>query len=160
MWMLTNAGLAIVIENISGLETNAQTVETELRARQNAYFTFILWATFGLSAVRFLGVRPCVTILQRRKVRCSHGYFVVLVVLLQTQPLQVMPQEMKDRALCANSCRGAFIPSWRFQEYSEDMRSPTPDLTLIILTRHPATKIHNPILRLNFSAFRLKIPPI
>lgn len=67
MWMLTNAGLAIVIESTSGLETNAQKVETELRARQNAYFTFILWATFGLSAVRFIGVRPCVTILQRRK---------------------------------------------------------------------------------------------
>ncbi len=70
MWMLTNAGLAIMIENISGLETNSQKVETELRARQDAYFRFILWATFGLSAVRFLGVRPCVTILRRRKIQC------------------------------------------------------------------------------------------
>ena len=60
--MLTNAGLAIIIENISGVESNAQQVETELRARQNAYFTFILWATFGLSAVRFLGVRACVNL--------------------------------------------------------------------------------------------------
>jgi len=58
MWVLTNAGLAIMIENISGLKTNTQEVETELRARQDAYFKFILWATFGLSAVRFIGVRP------------------------------------------------------------------------------------------------------
>ena len=87
MWMLTNAALAIIIENISGTETNAEQVETELRARQNAYFTFILWATFGLSAVRFLGVRPCVTILRRRRIQCSHGFHVVLVVLLQAQHL-------------------------------------------------------------------------
>ena len=59
--MLSNAALAILIENISGLQTNEAEVEVELRARQNEYFKFILWATFGLSAVRFLGVRPCVT---------------------------------------------------------------------------------------------------
>jgi hypothetical protein len=58
MWMLSNATLAILIENISGLTTNEQQAETELRTRQNMYFRFILWATFGLSAVRFLGVRP------------------------------------------------------------------------------------------------------
>jgi len=55
MWMLTNATLAILIETISGNETNQQQEEVELRARQNSYFTFILWATFGLSAVRFIG---------------------------------------------------------------------------------------------------------
>jgi len=55
MWMLSNAALAIVIENISGINTNAEQVEKELRTRQNTYFTFILWATFGLSAVRFIG---------------------------------------------------------------------------------------------------------
>jgi hypothetical protein len=109
MWMLSNASLAIVIENISGVETNAQKVETELRARQNAYFTFILWATFGLSAIRFIGVRPCVTILRRRRIQCSHMYHAVLVVLLQAQPLQVVPQEVKNRALRANASRGAFI---------------------------------------------------
>jgi len=108
MWMLTNAALAIIVENISGLETNAEKLQVELRARQNAYFTFILWATFGLSAVRFLGVRPCVTILRRRRIQCSHGYRVVLVVLLQAQPLQVLPQELKDCALRANTSRGAF----------------------------------------------------
>jgi chitin synthase len=61
MWMLTNATLAILIENISGLQTNEQQAETELRARQDTYFKFILWATFGLSAVRFLGVSPYVS---------------------------------------------------------------------------------------------------
>ena len=67
MWMLTNAGLAIMIENISGVETNAEQVETELRARQNTYFTFILWATFGLSAVRFCGVRACVNFMRMKE---------------------------------------------------------------------------------------------
>ena len=109
MWMLTNAALAIIIENISGTETNAEKVETELRARQNAYFTFILWATFGLSAVRFMGVRPCATNLRRRRISCSHGCRVVPVVLLQAQYLQVIPQELEHRALRANACRGAFI---------------------------------------------------
>lgn len=67
MWMLTNAALAIIIESISGVDTNTQQAETELRARQNAYFSFILWATFGLSAVRFIGVRY---VLLRRRVQC------------------------------------------------------------------------------------------
>ncbi|KAF8812402.1 glycosyltransferase family 2 protein [Phlegmacium glaucopus] len=53
MWMLTNAGLAIAIENINGLPgSNDQAV---LRQRQNTYFAFILYSTFGLAAVRFLG---------------------------------------------------------------------------------------------------------
>jgi hypothetical protein len=58
--MLTNAGLAVLIENINGPTssnlTDAQ-LSTELHQKQNAYFKFILWATFGLSFVRFMGVR-------------------------------------------------------------------------------------------------------
>lgn len=59
MWMLTNATLAILIENISGRKnetTSSDQIEKELRDRQDFYFRFILWATFGLSAVRFIGV--------------------------------------------------------------------------------------------------------
>ncbi|KAF8505798.1 chitin synthase [Russula emetica] len=55
-WMLTNAGLAVAIENINGLpSSNATTEEDELRAKQNIYFAFILYSTFGLSLVRFIG---------------------------------------------------------------------------------------------------------
>jgi chitin synthase len=55
-WMLTNAGLAVAIENINGLpSSNANTDEADLRQKQNAYFAFILYSTFGLSAVRFVG---------------------------------------------------------------------------------------------------------
>ncbi|KAG8725108.1 Chitin synthase, class 2 [Ceratobasidium sp. 395] len=50
-WMLSNAGLAILIENVNGLKTT----EADQKAKQNAYFTFILWSTFGLSMVRFIG---------------------------------------------------------------------------------------------------------
>ena len=56
-WMLTNAGLAVAIENINGLpSSNATTDEADLRLKQNDYFAFILYSTFGLSAVRFVGV--------------------------------------------------------------------------------------------------------
>jgi hypothetical protein len=56
-WMLTNAGLAVAIENINGLpSSNASVDEASLRQKQNIYFAFILYSTFGLSAVRFIGV--------------------------------------------------------------------------------------------------------
>jgi chitin synthase len=59
-WMLSNAGLAIAIENINGLTTvaDAQLDENELRSKQNTYFAVILYSTFGLAAVRFTGVSP------------------------------------------------------------------------------------------------------
>jgi hypothetical protein len=59
LWMLSNAGLAIAIENINGLpnEKDPLADEVHLRQKQNNYFGFILYATFGLAAVRFSGVR-------------------------------------------------------------------------------------------------------
>jgi chitin synthase len=56
-WMLSNAALAVAIENINGLESadNVAEEEQSLRKKQNIYFAFILYATFGLSAVRFIG---------------------------------------------------------------------------------------------------------
>ena len=56
IWMLTNAALAIAIENINGLTTNASADEIKLRKKQNTYFSFILYSTFALSAIRFIGV--------------------------------------------------------------------------------------------------------
>jgi len=56
-WMLSNAGLAVAIENMNGLASdNALSDENSLRKKQNIYFAFILYSTFGLSAVRFIGV--------------------------------------------------------------------------------------------------------
>jgi chitin synthase len=61
-WMLTNAALAIAIENINGLpDPNFQREEAQLRQKQNIYFAVILYSTFGLSAIRFMGV--CSTII-------------------------------------------------------------------------------------------------
>ena len=54
MWMLTNAGLAVAIENINGMETSNS--EADLRKKQNTYFAVILYSTFALAAVRFIGV--------------------------------------------------------------------------------------------------------
>jgi len=50
-WMLSNAALAVAIENINGLGTT----ETQERTKQNIYFSIILWSTFGLAMVRFIG---------------------------------------------------------------------------------------------------------
>lgn len=56
-WMLSNAALAMAIENINGLaSSDATTDEQSLRKKQNIYFAFILYSTFGLSLVRFIGV--------------------------------------------------------------------------------------------------------
>ncbi|KAF9006420.1 glycosyltransferase family 2 protein [Cyathus striatus] len=55
-WMLTNAALAIAIENINGLPSdNAEKDAADLKAKQNTYFGFILYSTFFLAAVRFIG---------------------------------------------------------------------------------------------------------
>ncbi|PBK69723.1 glycosyltransferase family 2 protein [Armillaria solidipes] len=57
MWMLSNAGLAIAIENLNGLpnESDPESDEAHLRTKQNTYFAIILYSTFGLSLVRFIG---------------------------------------------------------------------------------------------------------
>lgn len=55
-WMLSNAGLAVAIENINGLKSSNESVDEEdLRKKQNIYFAFILFSTFALSLVRFIG---------------------------------------------------------------------------------------------------------
>ena len=57
VWMISNAALAIAIENINGVPNpDANADEIELAKRQNTYFGFILYSTFGLAAVRFIGV--------------------------------------------------------------------------------------------------------
>lgn len=56
-WMLSNAALAVAIENINGLPAeNQSTDDAELRKKQNVYFSIILYSTFALAAVRFTGV--------------------------------------------------------------------------------------------------------
>lgn len=69
--MLSNAGLAIAIENIEGLpntsdEQGLEDQQTELRRKQSIYFSVILWSVFGLAMVRFLGV--CVLIVLTRSI--------------------------------------------------------------------------------------------
>ncbi|KAG1874478.1 glycosyltransferase family 2 protein [Suillus subalutaceus] len=56
-WMLSNATLAIAIENINGLTnpTDAVVEAAELQTKQNIYFAVILYSTFFLAAVRFTG---------------------------------------------------------------------------------------------------------
>jgi chitin synthase len=100
-WMLSNAGLAVAIENINGLSTgNETTDENDLRKKQSFYFAIILYSTFGLAAVRFTGV--C-------RFHFNLSFFVsrncpiqVLVVLLQAQHFPVL-QEIVERRVVAFS---------------------------------------------------------
>ncbi|KAF8591568.1 glycosyltransferase family 2 protein [Ramaria rubella] len=56
-WMLSNAALAVSIENLNGLpdENNLEADQAELVLKQNRYFEVILWSTFALAVVRFAG---------------------------------------------------------------------------------------------------------
>jgi len=57
-WMLSNATLAIAIETLNGLQNNTETLgqeQAQLSAKQNVYFSIILYSTFGLALVRFIG---------------------------------------------------------------------------------------------------------
>jgi chitin synthase len=58
LWMLSNATLAVAIENINGLENqnDLQGAEISLQRKQSFYFGVILYSTFALAAVRFIGV--------------------------------------------------------------------------------------------------------
>ncbi|CAE6428461.1 unnamed protein product [Rhizoctonia solani] len=50
-WMLSNAALAVLIEQTNGYGVT----EAQQKNIQNTYFSVILWCTFGLSMVRFIG---------------------------------------------------------------------------------------------------------
>ncbi|PPR06579.1 hypothetical protein CVT24_001760 [Panaeolus cyanescens] len=56
VWMLTNAGLAIMIESINGLPNkDASQDQARLVKKQSTYFGIILYSTFALALIRFLG---------------------------------------------------------------------------------------------------------
>jgi len=55
-WMISNAALAVAVENLNGLPSQNEAVnEAELQKKQNVYFTIILYSTFVLALVRFIG---------------------------------------------------------------------------------------------------------
>lgn len=57
VWMLTNAGLAVLIENLQGIPSgNEAEDDKKLQSKQQLYFAVILYSTFFLALVRFIGV--------------------------------------------------------------------------------------------------------
>ncbi|KAL0959110.1 hypothetical protein HGRIS_014407 [Hohenbuehelia grisea] len=71
MWMLTNGALVLAVENINGwLNINdpniskerIQEFEKHAGSKQNNYFAFLLYSTFLLAAVRFIGLTNLYTI--------------------------------------------------------------------------------------------------
>jgi chitin synthase len=57
VWMLSNAALAVAIENLNGLPDTSDPLEDQehLKDKQNLYFSVILYSTFALAAFRFTG---------------------------------------------------------------------------------------------------------
>jgi len=55
VWMLTNASLAIAVEGVSLPNSDSSADKLALMAKQNTYFAIILYSTFALSLVRFIG---------------------------------------------------------------------------------------------------------
>jgi len=57
IWILSNATLAIAVEGVNGLpSTDANADQIALMAKQSTYFAIVLYSTFGLSFIRFIGV--------------------------------------------------------------------------------------------------------
>lgn len=69
--------------------------------------TFILWATFGLSMIRFLGVGSIVG--RFGQIYSDLTSFVVLVVFLQAESFQMVPPQLNGRTGCAS--KGHFFSS-------------------------------------------------
>ena len=93
MWMLTNAGLAIAIESVSGVSEST----TELQSRQSTYFAIILYSTFGLSAVRFIGV--CFLLYQFNVGISLIELNLVCLLLHQPKLVSMLPQELVELVL-------------------------------------------------------------
>ncbi|KIY50220.1 putativechitin synthase [Fistulina hepatica ATCC 64428] len=64
MWVFSNAGLALAVENLNGWldlsasdisKTKIQEFNDEYDARRSRYFSVLLYSTFALSLVRFIG---------------------------------------------------------------------------------------------------------
>ena len=56
VWMITNGALVIAIQQNNSFSNNAAAEEQHLEEKQRLYFTIILYSTFVLSLVRFIGV--------------------------------------------------------------------------------------------------------
>lgn len=91
-WMLTNATLAVSVENLNGLSSgNAEEDDAALRKKQNIYFAVILYSTFGLAAVRFMGVSAEFLLLSASN---AHAASPVPVLLLQAESLPMLQEEL------------------------------------------------------------------
>ncbi|KAF6762652.1 glycosyltransferase family 2 protein [Ephemerocybe angulata] len=55
VWVLTNAGLAVAIENVNGLHKSVDESTASQQKKQSTYFAIILYSTFVLALIRFLG---------------------------------------------------------------------------------------------------------
>lgn len=109
-WMLSNATLALAIENLNGLASSDPTADAaHLQKKQNVYFSVILYSTFGLAAVRFVGVCLFLDFWFIPFLIAVHP-FLVSVLLLQAQSVQMVPQELSLSLPSVSHLDYSFLP--------------------------------------------------
>ena len=114
LWMLSNAALAVAIESLDGISTGSEQIdEAKLQKKQNIYFSVLLYSTFGLSLVKFIGVS---VFGHARLVYAglSDTLFSVPLLLVQAEPLPLLPQELsqslcRPRAVVADLCYRCWV---------------------------------------------------
>jgi len=94
-WMLSNASLAVAIENINGLQTNNDLAEDQiqLQQKQSFYFAVILYSTFALAAVRFTGVGVYVLVAWMKLMFVRHP--PVRILFPQKELIPVLSEELR-----------------------------------------------------------------
>ena len=115
VWMLTNAGLSVMIANLQGLPSgNDEQDAQRLQSKQQLYFAIILYSTFLLALVRFCGVSTSSSPLS---VSFPNQPFTVCILLLQAELVQALQEVISDCAftvLYLHRTRFSIFPS----EYS------------------------------------------
>lgn len=98
VWMLSNAILAIAIQNINGIrnESDPNADEAALRSKQNFYFAVILYSTFFLSMVRFIGVSFLQIFSRSNGGLMKYFHLSVSVLLPQEEPVPMLQEELND----------------------------------------------------------------
>ncbi|KAJ3559212.1 hypothetical protein NM688_g478 [Phlebia brevispora] len=135
-WMLSNAALAVAIENLNGLPSTDESVnDADLRKKQNIYFAVILYSTFGLAAVRFAGClwyffKPVTywyqgsvhtglfRYIHRNQAPCSFGLYILTIrgvtPLLNDELMttQLIHDRLVNRSPYSPDVSDADIPTW------------------------------------------------
>ena len=78
-------------------KVNPDADEAELRTKENFYFKVILWSTFALSSVRFLGVSS-LSLVYRTRTYLNFVFLTVPLLLLPPKSLQMVQAQLSTHS--------------------------------------------------------------